>query len=49
MPIELIDAPRFFDALRITHRRPYDSYEEWQELIGDFNEATIYEEEQEGG
>lgn len=34
-PIELIDASRFLDALRLSRRLPYRSFEEWRETIGD--------------
>lgn len=50
MPVELIDATRFLQALRITQRPAYESYFEWQDLFGYPPElVTIYENEVEGG
>jgi len=34
LPIELIDADKFLDALKITKRKKYSSYEEWKEAVG---------------
>jgi restriction system protein len=41
MPIELIDAERFFDALRLTTRPQYHTFEEWMEAVGDFQEVLL--------
>jgi len=49
MPVELIDSNRFFAALKLSQRPLYESYEEWEEVVADFEEATIYEDEVEGG
>lgn len=49
MPVELIDSVRFFEVLKISQRPLYACYEEWQEVVGDFEEATIYEDEMAGG
>jgi restriction system protein len=49
MPVELVDSVRFLEALKITQRQPYTSFEEWEDIFGDFEEATIYEDEMEGG
>jgi restriction system protein len=49
MPVELIDSVRFLQALKISQRPLYESFDEWEEVVGDFEEATIYENEVEGG
>jgi restriction system protein len=49
MPVELIDSVRFLEALKIGQRPLYASYEEWEQVVGDFEETTIYEDEVEGG
>lgn len=49
MPVELIDSERFLESLKLVQRQPYTSYEEWEELVGHLEEATIYENEMEGG
>jgi restriction system protein len=43
--IELLDAPRFFAALKLTQRQPYASFEEWEEAFGDPELQTIYKDE----
>jgi len=45
-PIELFDAQRFFEALRISQRPPYASYEDWLGHHGEPELLTIYEEEE---
>ncbi len=50
MPVELIDAERFFDAMRISRRPAYQDYSEWAKVFGDPPDlATVYENEMEGG
>ncbi len=49
MPVELIDSVRFLEALKISQRPLYASYEEWEEVFSNFEEATIYEDEVAGG
>ncbi|HEX8844803.1 MAG TPA: restriction endonuclease [Pyrinomonadaceae bacterium] len=41
LPIELIDAHKFFDALKITKRAGYTSYEDWKEAVGDIERRLI--------
>jgi restriction system protein len=41
LPIELIDADKFLDALKITKRHGYTSYEDWKEAVGDIEKHLI--------
>lgn len=45
MRVELMDAPRLYDALRITARPPYESLDEWRENVGDVELEYLEEEE----
>jgi restriction system protein len=47
IPIELIDADNFFRKLEITKRKPYSSYDEWRESIGEFELYEVYRDESE--
>ena len=45
IPIKLIDAPRFYDALKLSQREPYEDYEEFYYEIQDIDEHVIYKDE----
>lgn len=46
IPIELVDADRFLDAIGVTQREPFWSYEEWDDIVGrELELASIYENE----
>ena len=38
IPIELVDATRFFSALQITARSPYKTFAEWKAEVGEFHD-----------
>jgi restriction system protein len=44
IPIELIDADRFYAALKLTSRSPYCDYAEWRLAIGDVDARLISSE-----
>jgi restriction system protein len=44
-PIELIDARRFFEALRVSQRAPYEGYKDWYAAHGEPDLQTVYEDE----
>ncbi len=41
IPIDLVDAKRFFEALKIGTRELYANYEEWKEMIGELQLRSI--------
>jgi restriction system protein len=45
LPIELIDAKGFLDMLRINQRAPFTCYDDWHELVGDFEYFEVYSDE----
>lgn len=45
LPIELLDADRFYDALKITRRPMYTDYDDWYREIEDIKEHVLYEDE----
>jgi restriction system protein len=45
IPIQLIDASGFLEALRITQVSAYTSYEDWENEVGDIELETVYQDE----
>jgi len=45
LPIELVDAQKFFSALRLAQRSPYNDSAEWLEQYGDIMLPNIYEDD----
>lgn len=45
--IELIDGNKFYDALKLSRRNIYQSYEDFEETYGDIELSTIYKDESE--
>ncbi|MCI0553880.1 MAG: restriction endonuclease [Anaerolineae bacterium] len=45
IPIELLDAQRFYNALGIAQRPAYESYDDWYEQFGDIETVSIFEKE----
>ena len=45
LPIELVDAKKFYDALRISQREPYTDYEDFYWEMQEVDEKVIYEDE----
>lgn len=45
LPIELIDADRFYDALRLSRRPMYTDFDDWHREIEDVEEQVLYEDE----
>lgn len=45
LPIELIDAERFYDALKLSQRPVYTDFDDWHDEIDDIEEHPIYVDE----
>lgn len=43
LPVELLDANAFLEALRVVRRPPYHSYEDWRECHGEPMLQTVYD------
>jgi restriction system protein len=45
VPIELLDADKFYDALKMARRPPYEDFEDWYAEISDVEDSVIYDGE----